>query len=152
MSDPVAPSSKRQLRHETQEMRNVVGNHPANQRSSSTRPCPSGRSERQAMCLFRGGRIWLAVPRTDHPSQHTSSSPQPLSPPLHLLPPHSHSHLPWPVVFILEVCLLCLAFSSHSQTYNLYQYAELPPDARADDVSKLFDGFGRIVDCRVMTG
>ncbi|KAM5531755.1 hypothetical protein V8D89_014604 [Ganoderma adspersum] len=29
---------------------------------------------------------------------------------------------------------------------------KLPPDARADDVSKLFDGFGRIVDCRVMTG
>ncbi|OCH92104.1 hypothetical protein OBBRIDRAFT_811845 [Obba rivulosa] len=28
----------------------------------------------------------------------------------------------------------------------------LPPDARAEDVSKLFDGFGRIVDCRVMTG
>ncbi|CDO73584.1 hypothetical protein BN946_scf185014.g54 [Trametes cinnabarina] len=28
----------------------------------------------------------------------------------------------------------------------------LPPDARAEDVSKLFDGYGRIVDCRVMTG
>ncbi|KAI0807697.1 hypothetical protein C8Q74DRAFT_1188017 [Fomes fomentarius] len=29
---------------------------------------------------------------------------------------------------------------------------KLPPDARADDVSKFFDGHGRIVDCRVMTG
>lgn len=28
----------------------------------------------------------------------------------------------------------------------------LPPDARAEDVAKIFDGFGRIVDCRVMTG
>ena len=30
--------------------------------------------------------------------------------------------------------------------------SELPPDARAEDVSKFFDGYGRIVDCRVMTG
>ncbi|TFK54652.1 hypothetical protein OE88DRAFT_1623028 [Heliocybe sulcata] len=29
---------------------------------------------------------------------------------------------------------------------------KLPPDARTDDVSKFFDGYGRIVDCRVMTG
>jgi RNA recognition motif-containing protein len=28
----------------------------------------------------------------------------------------------------------------------------LPPDTRQDDVNKFFDGFGRIVDCRVMTG
>ncbi|KAL4067793.1 hypothetical protein J3A83DRAFT_4374126 [Scleroderma citrinum] len=28
----------------------------------------------------------------------------------------------------------------------------LPPDARAEDVAKFFDGYGRIVDCRVMTG
>ncbi|KII88143.1 hypothetical protein PLICRDRAFT_53997 [Plicaturopsis crispa FD-325 SS-3] len=28
----------------------------------------------------------------------------------------------------------------------------LPPDARSDDVSKLFEGYGRIIDCRVMTG
>jgi len=28
----------------------------------------------------------------------------------------------------------------------------LPPDARSDDVSKFFEGFGRIIDCRVMTG
>lgn len=29
---------------------------------------------------------------------------------------------------------------------------ELPPDTRSDDVSKFFDGYGKIVDCRVMTG
>lgn len=28
----------------------------------------------------------------------------------------------------------------------------MPPDARSDDVSKFFDGYGRIIDCRVMTG
>ncbi|KAH9832927.1 uncharacterized protein C8Q71DRAFT_823939 [Rhodofomes roseus] len=28
----------------------------------------------------------------------------------------------------------------------------LPPDARVDDVQKIFDGYGRVVDCRVMTG
>ncbi|KAI0780623.1 hypothetical protein BD413DRAFT_498702 [Trametes elegans] len=28
----------------------------------------------------------------------------------------------------------------------------LPPDVRAEDVSKFFDGYGHIVDCRVMTG
>ncbi|EPQ57913.1 hypothetical protein GLOTRDRAFT_109943 [Gloeophyllum trabeum ATCC 11539] len=29
---------------------------------------------------------------------------------------------------------------------------KLPADARTDDVSKMFEGYGRIVDCRVMTG
>ena len=33
-----------------------------------------------------------------------------------------------------------------------HAYAGLPPDARAEDVQKMFDGYGRIVDCRVMTG
>jgi arginine/serine-rich splicing factor 4/5/6 len=28
----------------------------------------------------------------------------------------------------------------------------LPPDTRSEDVSKFFDGYGRIVDVRVMTG
>jgi len=28
----------------------------------------------------------------------------------------------------------------------------LPTEARSEDVSKFFDGYGRIVDCRVMTG
>lgn len=30
--------------------------------------------------------------------------------------------------------------------------AGLPTDARNEDVSKMFDGFGKIVDVRVMTG
>ena len=30
--------------------------------------------------------------------------------------------------------------------------AGLPPDARSEDVAKFFDGYGRIIDCRVMTG
>ncbi|TFK42456.1 hypothetical protein BDQ12DRAFT_676228 [Crucibulum laeve] len=28
----------------------------------------------------------------------------------------------------------------------------LPPDSRSEDVSKFFEGYGRIIDCRVMTG
>lgn len=28
----------------------------------------------------------------------------------------------------------------------------LPPDARSEDVNKFFEGYGHIVDCRVMTG
>lgn len=28
----------------------------------------------------------------------------------------------------------------------------LPPDTRSEDVSKMFDGYGKIIDCRVMTG
>lgn len=33
-----------------------------------------------------------------------------------------------------------------------FPHTELPPDTRTDDVSKFFDGYGKIVDCRVMTG
>ncbi|TFK76355.1 hypothetical protein BDN72DRAFT_231726 [Pluteus cervinus] len=29
---------------------------------------------------------------------------------------------------------------------------KLPTDARSDDITKFFEGYGRIVDCRVMTG
>ncbi|KAI0317465.1 hypothetical protein OF83DRAFT_1121268 [Amylostereum chailletii] len=29
---------------------------------------------------------------------------------------------------------------------------KLPPDSRTEDVQKFFDGYGKIVDCRVMTG
>lgn len=29
---------------------------------------------------------------------------------------------------------------------------ELPSDTRSEDVSKFFDGYGKIIDCRVMTG
>jgi hypothetical protein len=35
---------------------------------------------------------------------------------------------------------------------SLRRLAELPPDTRSDDVSKFFDGYGKIIDCRVMTG
>ena len=28
----------------------------------------------------------------------------------------------------------------------------LPADTRSEDVNKFFEGYGRIVDCRVMTG
>jgi len=28
----------------------------------------------------------------------------------------------------------------------------LPADARSEDVTKMFDGYGRVIDCRVMTG
>jgi len=31
-------------------------------------------------------------------------------------------------------------------------FTGLPPDTRSEDVSKFFDGYGRIVDVRVMTG
>jgi RNA recognition motif. (a.k.a. RRM, RBD, or RNP domain) len=33
-----------------------------------------------------------------------------------------------------------------------YCRSGLPPDVRSEDVAKLFDGYGRIIDCRVMTG
>ncbi|KAI0032819.1 hypothetical protein K488DRAFT_49015 [Vararia minispora EC-137] len=29
---------------------------------------------------------------------------------------------------------------------------KLPPDARSEEVTKIFDGYGKIVDCKVMTG
>jgi hypothetical protein len=35
---------------------------------------------------------------------------------------------------------------------SLTVFAGLPPDTRSEDVSKFFDGYGRIVDVRVMTG
>lgn len=28
----------------------------------------------------------------------------------------------------------------------------LPPDTRSEDITKLFDGYGKVIDCRVMTG
>lgn len=69
MSDPVAPSSKRQRRHETQEMRNVVGNHPANQRSSLARhplgPVPAGAPGARRCSYFGAdGSGWLSRART----------------------------------------------------------------------------------------
>ena len=55
---------------------------------------------------------------------------------------------PWPDAFISEVrCILFL----NVLPPNLYGIG-LPTDARSDDVSKFFEGYGRIIDCRVMTG
>jgi len=42
--------------------------------------------------------------------------------------------------------LILLINTFHSETTGL------PTDARTEDVQKFFDGFGRIIDCRVMTG
>jgi RNA recognition motif len=46
-----------------------------------------------------------------------------------------------------------------SMTLSLSPYAQsltcclgLPHDVRQEEVTKFFDGYGRIVDCRVMTG
>lgn len=43
---------------------------------------------------------------------------------------------------------LCSKVLSHYLTLS----TGLPPDTRSEDVSKFFDGYGRIVDVRVMTG
>lgn len=40
---------------------------------------------------------------------------------------------------------------SHKHS-NSPEHLGLPMDARSDDVAKFFDGYGRIVDVRVMTG
>jgi hypothetical protein len=52
-----------------------------------------------------------------------------------------------------------LYLGSGSPFFSVYRHATvdccytgLPPDARSDDVSKFFEGYGRIIDCRVMTG
>ena len=58
-------------------------------------------------------------------------------------------HPPWRVVSTLAVCPLALRLFPLPHVSPL---PELPPDARSEDVSKFFDGYGRIVDCRVMTG
>jgi arginine/serine-rich splicing factor 4/5/6 len=39
-----------------------------------------------------------------------------------------------------------------STHHSLILSAGLPPDVRSDEVGKIFDGYGRITDCRVMTG
>ena len=43
---------------------------------------------------------------------------------------------------------------SSSNTFDFIKRCSLglPTDARSEDVSKFFDGYGRIIDCRVMTG
>jgi hypothetical protein len=46
-----------------------------------------------------------------------------------------------------------LGTSPSSKHHYLIVYGiGLPTDARSDDVSKFFEGYGRIIDCRVMTG
>lgn len=49
--------------------------------------------------------------------------------------------LPWQSVYVWEILNNCLTIS-----------LGLAPDTRSEDVSKFFDGYGRIVDVRVMTG
>jgi RNA recognition motif-containing protein len=39
-----------------------------------------------------------------------------------------------------------------SSEHRSHQFVGLPADTRSDDVSKYFEGYGHIVDCRVMTG
>ena len=43
-------------------------------------------------------------------------------------------------------------FHFHLRLFPNDTWIGLPTDARSDDVAKLFEGYGRIVDCRVMTG
>lgn len=68
-----------------------------------------------------------------------------------MLSPITYSLPPWPDVSTSEVRSFpatLIQLISYSTFFTL----GLPPDARAEDVSKFFDGYGRIVDCRVMTG
>ena len=48
-----------------------------------------------------------------------------------------------------EVCAFYVPLTFFPSSLLL---AELPPDTRSEDVSKFFDGYGKIIDCRVMTG
>ena len=65
-----------------------------------------------------------------------------------LFPPSLSS--PCLAVFTLEVC--ACPYSPPRLVLTAVVMTELPPDTRSDDVSKFFDGYGKIVDCRVMTG
>jgi hypothetical protein len=47
---------------------------------------------------------------------------------------------------------MCASLSQLPLSSSSPLLAELPPDTRSDDVSKFFDGHGKIIDCRVMTG
>jgi RNA recognition motif-containing protein len=42
--------------------------------------------------------------------------------------------------------------STQSAMARRLYLGKLPPDTRSEDINKFFDGVGRIVDCRVMTG
>ena len=52
----------------------------------------------------------------------------------------------------LDASTLAVCLPSFYYGPFVHRLSGLPPDARAEDVQKLFDGYGRIVDCRVMTG
>jgi hypothetical protein len=54
----------------------------------------------------------------------------------------------WPDDSILEVSTCALDFNIS----YLNDSSELPTDVRSEDVTKFFEGVGRVVDCRVMTG
>lgn len=45
-----------------------------------------------------------------------------------------------------------LGLSLLNPSHPRHTITGLPTDARSEDVQKFFDGFGRIIDCRVMTG
>jgi hypothetical protein len=60
------------------------------------------------------------------------------------------SSLPCLAVFILAV--RAFHFHIYPLSSSLWWLPELPPDTRSEDVSKFFDGYGKIIDCRVMTG
>src|SRR5260221_9961966 len=47
---------------------------------------------------------------------------------------------------------MCASLSQFPLSSSSSLLAELPPDTRSEDVSKFFDGYGKIIDCRVMTG
>jgi RNA recognition motif. (a.k.a. RRM, RBD, or RNP domain) len=53
-----------------------------------------------------------------------------------------------------DVSILAVRTSPFFNTFSfLIEWSSgLPTDARSEDVSKFFDGYGRIIDCRVMTG
>lgn len=63
------------------------------------------------------------------------------------LPPSWHAVSTLEVRWFFPWALLSMMFSQ-----PLSIFAGLPPDVRSEEVSKFFDGYGRIVDCRVMTG
>ncbi len=56
-----------------------------------------------------------------------------------------------PGAFILVVCCSYI-LSTLSASNSRHAFTGLPADTRTEDVQKFFDGYGRIIDCRVMTG
>ncbi len=46
----------------------------------------------------------------------------------------------------------CVVFPRCLFLFSIFLFIGLPNDARSEEVQKFFEGYGRIVDCRVMTG